>query len=283
MFLIANSSTTKTIWCLFDDSDKQYYTTKDINPSLLNEEEIINILQKNLPIPKDSVSKVYFYGQGCTPENTQVVQTALSLHFEVEEVEVYSYLLGAARSLCGNEEGIVCILGTGSNSCYYDGENIKKYVPSLGFILGDEGSGADLGKKFLVGILKKQFSRPIINEFNVNFSIPIQEVMDNVYRKPFPERYLAQFAPYITGCIYFAEIKELVEDSFSEFIRNNVNQYDKIREVPLHFTGSIAWHFQTNLEIALKKFRLQLGNLAKDPVEGLLNYHGSKNKNVCKL
>jgi N-acetylglucosamine kinase-like BadF-type ATPase len=279
MFLIANSGSTKTIWCLSDDSDKQYYTTKDINPLFLDEEEITTVLQKELPIPADSVSAVYFYGQGCTPEKAPIVQTALSKHFEASEVEVYSDLLGAARSLCGNEEGIVCILGTSSNSCYYDGENIKKNVPSMGFILGDEGSGADLGKKFLVNILKKQFSRPVVNEFNTNFSISIPEVMDKVYRQPFPEKFLAQFAPYIAGYVYFAEIKEMVEESFSEFIRKNANQYDKIGEVPLHFTGNIAWNFRTNLEIVLKNFHLQLGTLTKDPMEGLLSYH--LKKNVC--
>jgi N-acetylglucosamine kinase-like BadF-type ATPase len=276
MFLVANSGSTKTIWCLFDDSDRQFYTTRELNPSFLDEEAIIDILQKDLPISQESVSKVYFYGQGCSPENAQIVQTALNLYFDVEETEVYSDLLGAARSLCGNEEGIVCILGTGSNSCYYDGENIKKNVPSMGFILGDEGSGADLGKKFLVGILKKQFSRPIINEFNTSNSISIQEVMDKVYLQPNPERFLAQFAPYIAGCTHYAEIREMVEECFSEFIRKNANQYDKIGEVPLHFMGNIAWNFQTNLEIALKKFRLQLGNLSRDPVEGLVDYHLKK-------
>jgi N-acetylglucosamine kinase-like BadF-type ATPase len=181
--------------------------------------------------------------------------------------------LGAARALCRDEEGIACILGTGSNSCYYNGENIAENISPLGFILGDEGSGAALGKKLLSDVLKKQLSRPLINDFYFNYGLSTAEILDKVYRQPFPNRFLAQFAPFISDYIHFGEIANLVESSFAEFITKNVLPYEKALQLPVHFAGSIAWHFRNNLTNVLHKYHVQAGTIVKEPLDGLVEYH----------
>jgi N-acetylglucosamine kinase-like BadF-type ATPase len=273
MILISDSGSTKTDWCLCDSSDKQHFVTSGINPFFVEKEEMIAILQKELPLPVADVSEIAFYGAGCTPEKQPLVKEALSQYFETDKVEVHSDLLGAARALCQDEEGIACILGTGSNSCYYNGENIVENISPLGFILGDEGSGAVLGKKLLADVFKNQLSRPLNIEFQYTYRISVAEVINKVYHQPFPNRFLAGFTPFIADNIHFAEMQSLVEDSFSEFITRNLLQYSKTRELPIHFTGSIAWHFRDNLENVLRKHQLQIGEIVKSPVDGLVEYH----------
>jgi N-acetylglucosamine kinase-like BadF-type ATPase len=258
---------------LFDSSDKKYFSTNGINPYFIEKEGILAVLQNELPVPKDAVSEIYFYGSGCTPEKQPLVKAVLNQHFGIEKIEVYSDLLGAARALCRDEEGIACILGTGSNSCYYDGEKIASTVSPLGFILGDEGSGAALGKKLLADILKNQISRPLINDFYAKYNVSAAEIIDSVYRQPFPNRFLARFTHFIAENIHFAEMKNLVENSFSEFVTRNVLQYEKANRLPIHFTGSIARHFKDNLENVLQKHHLKLGKIMKDPWVGLVEYY----------
>jgi N-acetylglucosamine kinase-like BadF-type ATPase len=239
----------------------------------LTQEEIIDLLTKEFIFPKEAISSVYFYGAGCTPEKAPIVSEALNAYFQSEKTEVNSDLLAAARSLCLNEGGIACILGTGSNSCYYDGEKIVQNVSPLGYILGDEGSGAVLGKKIIGDMLKNQLSQHIVQDFQYMYHLSPAEIMDNVYRRPFPNRFLAQFVPFISNHIIDSEIKQLVEDSFSEFIRRNILQYPESNQLPIHFTGSVAFCFKNNLENVLHKFNLQLGKITKDPMPGLIEYH----------
>jgi N-acetylglucosamine kinase-like BadF-type ATPase len=276
VILVADSGSTKTSWCLFNSSDKQYFSTSGINPYFLNKEDILNVLKNELFISERLVSQVYFYGSGCTPEKQAVVKAVLAQYFGIDRCEVYSDLLGAARSLCQSEEGIACILGTGSNSCYYDGENISENISPLGFILGDEGSGAVLGKILIADILKNQVSPAIRKDFYDSYAVSTAEIIDKVYREPFPNRYLAQFAPFAAKHIANPEIKELVERHFSAFIQRNVLQYEKTTRLPIHFTGSIAWHFKDNLENVLQKFNLQSGTITKEPLAGLVTYHQKK-------
>jgi N-acetylglucosamine kinase-like BadF-type ATPase len=276
MILVADSGSTKTSWCLLDSSDKQYFSTNGINPYFLEKEGILNILQNELPVQEGAVSEVYFYGSGCTPEKQPFVKAILNQHFGITQSEVYSDLLGAARALCQEEEGIACILGTGSNSCYYDGENMAENISPLGFILGDEGSGAVLGKKLLADILKNQLSSPLIIDFYSKYNVSAAEIIDKVYRQAFPNRFLAQFTHFIADNIHLDEMKNLVENSFSEFVTRNLFQYEKAGQLPIHFTGSIAWYFKENLENVLQKYHLQLGKITKEPLLGLVEYHLKK-------
>jgi N-acetylglucosamine kinase-like BadF-type ATPase len=274
MILLADSGSTKTHWALIDrETGVQTCITGGINPFFLNRGEIVDLLEKEFTLPKNQVSTVYFYGAGCTPEKSSLVSEALQNYFRPEKIEVNSDLLAAARSLCQNEEGIACILGTGSNSCHYDGEKIVRNIPSLGYILGDEGSGAVLGEKLLGDILKKQLSPVLIEDFHIAYPLlSMAEIIDRVYRKPLPNQFLAQFAPFLLNHISEPEIRQLVEDSFTEFIRRNILSY-RPGQLPVHFTGSIAYHFRQNLEKACSPFHLQLGRITDSPLPGLIQYH----------
>ncbi|MCL1937544.1 MAG: ATPase [Candidatus Azobacteroides sp.] len=274
MILLADSGSTKTRWSLIErETAVQTCMTKGINPFFQSKGDIVSLLEKEFTLSKNSVSIIYFYGSGCTPGKSPLVSEALDDYFRPEKIEVNSDLLAAARSLCQKEEGIACILGTGSNSCYYDGEKIVQQIPSLGYILGDEGSGAVLGKKLLGDILKKQLSPVIVEDFHTAYPfLSTAEIIERVYRQSFPNRFLAQFAPFLLDHISKPEIKQLVEDSFTEFIRRNILLYDSSM-LPVHFTGSIAYHFRQNLESVCSLFHLPLGKITKDPLPGLIQYH----------
>jgi N-acetylglucosamine kinase-like BadF-type ATPase len=273
MILVADSGSTKTNWCLSESNDKQYFVTSGINPFFLEKEEIMDIFREEFPVFTSSVSEIYFYGAGCTPEKQPILQSVLNQYFQAKKTEVFSDLLGAARSLCGNESGIACILGTGSNSCYYDGKQVRKNIPPLGFILGDEGSGAVLGKKLIVGILKDNITTEIKTDFFNTYKTTPAEIIDSVYRQTFPNRYLAQFTIFIAEHIEFPEIRQLVENSFSEFVTKNILQYKSADRFPVHFTGSVAYYFQEILGSVIRKFGLTLGKIVKDPLPGLVAYH----------
>jgi len=273
MYLIADSGSTKTNWRLVDVLESRNYTTIGLNPYFIGEEEFSKVLSENLPIPIEKVDGVSFYGSGCTPEKEPVVKAILDKYFEIDNSEVHSDLLAAARSLCKTEEGIACIVGTGSNSCYYDGKKIAKNVPALGFILGDEGSGAVLGRKLVSDVLKNQLPKDICSKFFDKYKVTQAEIIEKVYRKPAPNRFLAAFTPFLSENIEAPEIANLVESGFSEFIVRNILQYEKAKELPIHFTGSIAYYFRDNLANVLNKYSLIPGHISREPLDGLTEYH----------
>jgi N-acetylglucosamine kinase-like BadF-type ATPase len=278
MILIADSGSTKTNWSLIDkDLSIQTCITDGINPFFLTEKAIMDLLKQKFTLPLEDITAVYFYGAGCTPEKSPLVFEVLSAFFHSCSIEVNSDLLAAARSLCDDKEGIACILGTGSNSCYYDGEKIVSTISPLGYILGDEGSGAVLGKKLIADILKNQLPDVVVHDFYLMYRLSPAGIMDSVYRRPFPNRFLAQFVPFISGHITLLEMQELVKNSFAEFIERNIFQYRKAGRLPVHFTGSIAYCFKDMLDEVCSRFNLQTGNVTKEPMPGLIKYH-LKNK-----
>lgn len=272
MILIADSGSTKTTWCLLDNERIQTGCTSGINPYFSDKDDIVKTLEKEYAL-SGTVSAVYFYGSGCTEAKCPVVAEALSIYFRADKIEVHSDLLAAARSLSQKEEGIVCILGTGSNSCYYDGSRVVHAVPPLGYILGDEGSGAVLGKRLIGDVLKKRLPDSIIRDFFSTYSLDAAQIIERVYRQTFPNRFLAQFAPFLSDHIADEEIQKLVEDCFSDFIERNVLQYQKAGELPIHFTGGIAFSFRNNLENVLQRYCLQPGKISREPMPGLIEYH----------
>ena len=275
MILIADSGSTKTQWALINSTGEmdQVFGSSGINPFLMSEDEIRNLLGKEVILPKETVSKIYFYGAGCSLEMKPRVENALQAVFQTEDMEVHSDLLGAARASCGQEEGIACILGTGSNSAYYDGEKIVRQTPSLGFILGDEGSGCHLGKRLISDLLKSQLSEEISKAFHARYVTDQAQVLERVYRQAFPNRFLAQFAVFLHENIHYPEIKHLVADCFRQFIHRNLLQYPDIKILPVHFTGSIAWFFKEILQEVLKENQLHVGKIRQHPMEGLIEYH----------
>ncbi|MDR0506614.1 MAG: ATPase [Dysgonamonadaceae bacterium] len=275
MILLADSGSTKTVWALVDSNGTKFFRTGGINPYFSTSKEITDLLKNELTIDH-SIDFVHFYGAGCTPEKASTVAVALMEYFKTDAVEVESDLLAAAHSLCKDGEGIACILGTGSNSCYYDRKNIVKNIPSLGYVLGDEGSGSHLGKKFLSGILKSLLPYPIIQDFKNTYQLNMEEIINSVYCKAFPNRFMAKFAPFMLKHINNPEIRELVESCFDEFISRNVLQYEKAYSVPVHFTGNIAFNFKENLQNVLKKYNLHQGKITKEPLPELIEYYRKK-------
>jgi N-acetylglucosamine kinase-like BadF-type ATPase len=280
MILVADSGSTKTEWkTLKEGIPGESVFTTGINPYFLSGDDIFLLLAKELDIyAGKKFSKVYFYGTGCnnvTKEN--IVRGAIEKYLSPDEIFVGSDLLGAARSLCQNDRGIACIMGTGSNSCYYNGSVIESNVSPLGYILGDEGGGAVIGKKLISGVLKKQVPKGVIDSFFETYKLTPTEILENVYMKPFPNRFLGQFAQFISSNIEVPELQEIIISSFNDFIKRNVLQYPEAKKLPIHFTGSIAWHFRPFLEGSLKSHRLTPGIITLTPMSQLINYH------ICNL
>jgi glucosamine kinase len=276
MILIADSGSTKTTWCLADaqKKTKEFIVTSGINPYYQREPEIMEKLEKEFPAEKSGIEAIYFYGAGCTsPSVNQVVAKPLSGFFHTDAVEVNTDLMAAARALCGHQPGIACILGTGSNSCFYDGKGIANQVSPLGFLLGDEGSGAVLGKTLLSDILKNQLPEKIISMFFEEYPVSPAEIMENIYRKPFPNRYAAQFSRFLYKHIELPQIREMVVKSFYAFFTRNVLQYPEAHQFPVHFSGSIAWYFQDLLTETADSLNLKTGKFVQDPIEGLVDFH----------
>lgn len=276
MILIADSGATKTDWCIGKNSiDAQIVQTQGINPFHQSKEHISLVLEKELTPQLESletIAQIHFYGAGCTPEKAIIVKEALQVFFPYADIHIYSDLLGAARALCCKEQGIACILGTGSNSCEYDGEQIISNVSPLGYILGDEGSGAVLGKRLVGDCLKKQLPEMICTSFLEYVGISSAEIIDKVYRQPQANRFLASLTPFLSVHREKPEIHALLLSCFTDFFMRNVMQYN-YSSCKVHFTGSIAWHFQEEVKEAAQILNLQTGRFVKNPIHGLMNYH----------
>ncbi len=275
--LIADSGSTKTAWCLIrTDGGKEYRHTSGINPVYLSREEIIRLIREEFQPLSQPVGAIRFYGAGCAfAEKNRQVAEALEYCFGTSDIEVHPDLLAAARALCGREPGIACILGTGSNSCYYDGKQIVQNVPPLGFILGDEGSGAYIGKRLLADALKGVLPADLAEQLLKEMALTYPEIIDRVYRQPLPNRFLAGSARFAAAHIARPEIRRIVQEALEAFIRRNVLLYEKARELPVSFTGSVAWAFRELLQETLAAHALQAGHFSPDPMEGLLRFHCS--------
>ena len=277
MILIADSGSTKTDWCLVEHGEVlQQIFTKGTNPFFQSEEEISNEIAANLlpQLKTAETDAVYFYGAGCAfPDKIETVRRAILRHLQVKgEVEVSTDMLAAARGLCGHRAGIACIMGTGSNSCYYDGEKIVQNVSPLGFILGDEGSGACLGKLLVGDILKNQMTPELKEKFLSQFNLTAADIIDRVYRKPFPNRFLASLSPFLAQNLNEPCIHSLVLNSFKSFLKRNVMQYD-YQNHEVHFIGSVAYYYKDVLAQATVEMGIRLGTILKSPMEGLIAYH----------
>lgn len=274
MILVADSGSTKTTWAIGESG--KIIKTDGINPVYQSVDEICRTLEGQL-MPqvelRARVDAVYFYGAGCANDKlNNIVSEAVTRSINPYECEIGSDLLGAAKSLCQHSKGIVSIIGTGSNSGFYDGETITKNVSPLGFILGDEGSGAVLGKKLVGDFLKGQMPDVLSTQFALKYELSNATAVENVYRKPFPNRYLASFARFLGEHKESEYAHDLVYTSFLEFLNRNIRHYDYGRHI-LHFTGSIAYNFSDILKEACDRLGMTLGNITQEPIEGLIKYH----------
>ncbi len=222
------------------------------------------------------VTNVHFYGAGCsTDQKCNVLDTVLQDFFTVANIEVHHDLLGAARALCGREKGIACILGTGCNSCYYDGENIKDQIHSLGYVLGDEGSGAYIGKLLIRDYYQGNMPYEVQQLFREEYSPVLENILDRVYNHPQPNRYLASFCPFISKNISHPYLYNLVSSSFDEFFQKHVLKFEEAKTSKIHFLGSIAFHFSDILKESANKAGLQIGKIYESPIKGLVDYHNN--------
>lgn len=276
MLLIADSGSTKTQWCLVKEGEiKKQIFTKGINPFYQSESEIKSEIELTL-LPEllgEKIDRICFYGAGCSfPEKKMIVSNALGFHFRDVMIEVCSDLLAAARSLFGVEKGIACILGTGSNSCYYDGVQIVENISPLGFVLGDEGSGAVLGKTLVADCLKNQLSEELKTKFLVKYNLTSAEILEAVYKKPFPNRFLAQFTPFLSENIANSSIYNIVYNGFLAFLKRNVMQYE-LEGLKIGVVGSVGYYMKDVLLKAALDNGLTVDYIVQSPMSGLIKYH----------
>ena len=271
--LIADSGSTKTDWCVCQSHKPlQRISTQGINPFHQSPEEIAQTVfemtrQLN---DKNLIERIEFYGAGCAlPEKRETLRCILANHLpHCTDIFVTSDLMGAAIATCQGKPGIACILGTGSNSCQFDGENIVANTPSLGYILGDEGSGSHLGRTLVSDYLKKQLPSHICQLFSTEYGLDQATVLENVYRKPLANRYLAGFAPFLNKHREEPAIHALLIRCFKTFFQRNVIAYDTT--LPIHFIGSIAYHFKEEIAEAAQLCGLIIGRTFQTPMEGLI-------------
>ena len=274
--LIADSGATKAEWCLLDGSRKKIILTQGISPYFLNAEQIHSLLLKELcpNLKKVDIDEIYYYGTGCAnPANARLVKKAIQKTFPAALVEVTHDLMAAARSLCGDQKGIASILGTGSNSCYYNGKKIVKNSPGLGYVLGDEGSGAYLGKKVLQYYLYETFDEELSVKFDKKFNTTTIEILEHVYKRPLPNRYLASFAFFLAENRGHYMIENIIEDGLNDFFFNHLQKYKETSSLPVSFVGSIAYGFKDILEELCQTYKFELGKIIKNPMEGLIDFH----------
>lgn len=279
MKLTVDSGSTKTDWGFFNNKkDLTIYKTQGINPYHQSQEQIRDILESELlpvitQIDRSTISELFFYGAGCATQTTcALMSDILKIYFPGAEITVDSDMLGAARALCGKSEGVACVLGTGSNSCLYNGKDITDQVPSLGYILGDEGSGAVLGRCFINSCFKRQMPDKLFKEFLDRYSIDRESIIMNVYRKPLANRYLAGFVPFILEKREVPEVHKMIIQCFTEFFTRNVINYHK-PWLPVHFVGSLANSLADELKETADSLGMTIGKIMASPMDGLIAYH----------
>jgi glucosamine kinase len=276
-YLVADSGSTKTDWCLIRKNKKPvFYTTSGINPYLESSEAILAMLARELPLEslKQAPKDIHFYGAGAALKVKQEqLKQIFKQHFEIDSIEVNSDMLAAARSLCGENKGIVSILGTGSASCYYDGKKIKETIPSLGYIAGDEGSGNHMGKKVLQYYTYNTFDIQLKMDFEMRFGSDLPTMVNKLYSEPYPNRYLATFVTLLIENRGHYMVENIIEDCLNDFLQCSVLKYRQSWKQPLYFSGSIAYFFKDVLISLCDQYELQPGEIQKSPIEGLVKFY----------
>lgn len=275
--LIADSGATKAEWCILDKGKIKTVFTQGISPYFLSKEQIRTVLEKELlpKIKNYTVTEVYYYGTGLgNPANAVMLKKILKNVFtKAKTIETNHDLMAAARALCGKKKGIACILGTGANSCFYNGKKIVKNSPGLGFILGDEGSGAYLGKKVVQYYLYNTFDEELKAKFENKYHVTAVDILEAVYKKPMPNRYLASYTLFLAENRGHYMIENIIEDGLNDFFFNHLYKYRESWTNPINFAGGVAWGFRDVLKELCKTYELELGVILKNPMEGLIKYH----------
>lgn len=274
--LIADSGATKAEWSLINGGKVKTINTQGISPYFLDTNQIRDLLLKELSprIKNVQVDEIYYYGTGCAnPDNVKLIKKALKQVFPDAYMEVTHDLMAAARALCAGEKGIACILGTGSNSCYYNGKKIVRNSPGLGYVLGDEGSGAYLGRKVLQYYLYGTFDDELRGRFDLTYMTNATEILENVYKKPLPNRYLAGFTYFLAENRGHYMIENIIEDGLNDFFFTHLCKYRETWKLPVNFAGSVAYGFRDVLAQLCQSYEFELGKVLQKPMSGLIAYH----------
>ncbi len=280
MILIADGGSTKVDWVILDSSRNEISRVKTLglNPSVIEKKELINIiLDVNQLIEiKNNVNEVHFYGAGCgTPKPIQILKEVMESVFVNADINISEDMLGAVYASSRKKPAIICILGTGSNSCYFDGFKIKSSTPSLGYTIMDEASGNYFGKILLKDFFYKKMPDNISKSFNNEFNLDIDTVKRNLYREPNPTMYLASFAKFMFNHKESKYIQEIIKNGFQEFFKYRVLPFDKDKNTPIYFIGSIAFYFKDILEQVALDNNLIIADVIQRPIDRLVEYHQS--------
>lgn len=286
MIIVADSGSTKTDWRFVDEENGTIlFGVKSIgfNPYFHSSQFITSTLENSfhdiLSSSKDQVSTIYYYGAGCSSEDKNlIVSNALSKLFPLAKIHVMHDLLGASRAALGNGSGIACIIGTGANSCVWDGTKVVDNIPSHGYIFGDEGSGSYLGKELLKIYLNNQMDALMKSKFDEEFNITEQEILENTYRKPNPNVFLASFARFYSFFPESNELNNIIKFGFNDFFHTRVLRYSNYIYHELGFVGSIAFYFKEQLEEIAKMHSITIKSVEKCPIDKLVQFHLEKNK-----
>ena len=278
MIVIADSGSTKCDWVVLNNAGEQTIVTNTsgFNPYYKDSAEIERILRGNTDLSNAclQIEEVHFYGAGCSSDKLiSIVENGLKSVFTKAVVNIHHDVYGSALSTYSGEPGISCILGTGSNACYFDGKTIDNGIPSLGYILNDEGSGNAIGKKLITNYAYGKLPTELATDFETYFSTDLGTILTNIYQKPHANTYIASFAPFASKHRKHTFIQTLISKGFEDFLKLHVLSFSNAHQVPVHFVGSVAFHFKEELQQACEDLDLQLGNVIQKPIDGLIRHH----------
>lgn len=279
MMLIADGGSTKTSWCSVDDSGKSnHFSTEGYNPFLVSKDYIIESLNESIfnRVKPDEIKNLNFYGAGVhTPQQVNLLHSAFSSVFKNCEIHIAHDLIAAARALLGKKAGFAAILGTGTNTCLYNGDKITHQIESCGYLLGDEGSGFALGRVLLQSYLRKELPKPLASLFEESYEVDADSLIQKVYAQPLPNRYIADFSKFIKAHLHHAFMYDLVDQSFDLFFKNLVSKYPKFQDLEFNCVGSIAFQFQDVLTARAACYGMSQGIIINHPINNLVKYHQS--------
>ena len=275
-YIIADSGATNCQWTIVSNNKKKTISTQGISPYFLSVDQIVDLLKKTFhkKIDVESIEAVYFYGTGLSnAENVIAIKKSLKKVFPKATLDIQTDLMAIARAACQHDKGVACILGTGSNTGYYNGKKIVKNSPGLGYVLGDEGSGAYLGKKVLQYFLYKTFDEELMAAFEKKYALTKDELLNAIYKQPLPNKYMASFAIFLSENRGHYMVENIIEDGINDFFFTHLIKLNESWLYPIHFVGSVAYGFRDVIKQLAESYELELGKIMKSPMEGLLAYH----------
>lgn len=278
MVAIVDGGSTKCDWVLLDDAGKPVLKTETtgFNPNIISPDLIEPEIRKNaqLAAHSGSISRIFYYGSGCgVPENAAVVEREFQRSFPLADIVVSEDLTAAAYAAYNGRPAIVCILGTGSNSCYFDGVNVRRELPSLGFLIGDEGSGSAMGKHLLRRYFMKKLPSSLEAEFTAKYNLTIEDALKNMYHNPRANAYLAEFNKFVVEHKQHPYFQNMIFDELKNFLDYQVLPYEEAKHAEINFIGSIAYYYEDILRAAAAELNLTVGTIVQKPIESLVNYH----------